>query len=123
MQETRILLIEDEPTTWEILTHVLRENGYIVDAVGSAGAATTCLDAIPYVLVITDLFLPDGDGVELADAAGERGCKTLIISDLVFQLPKRAASRHALLSKRVGAGEIVAAVQRTIGTSTVVTAD
>ena len=58
MPENRILLVEDEPTTREIVTHVLREAGYAVDTVGSAGAATTCLETVPYALVITDWFLP-----------------------------------------------------------------
>jgi two-component system, OmpR family, response regulator len=113
--ENRILLVEDEPTTREILTYVLREEGYAVDSVGSAGAATTCLGAIPYALVIADWFLPDGNGIVVADAAAELGAKTLIISDLVFQLPGGVAGAHQLLPKRVGATEIVAAVQRMIG--------
>jgi two-component system, OmpR family, response regulator len=113
--ENRILLVEDEPTTREILTYVLREEGYAVDSVGSAGAATTCLEAIPYALVIADWFLPDGNGIVVADAAAELGAKTLIISDLVFQLPGGVAGAHQLLPKRVGATEIVAAVQRMIG--------
>jgi two-component system, OmpR family, response regulator len=113
--DNRILLVEDEPTTREILTYVLREEGYAVDSVGSAGAATTCLEAIPYALVIADWFLPDGNGIVVADAAAELGAKTLIISDLVFQLPGGVAGAHQLLPKRVGATEIVAAVQRMIG--------
>ena len=115
MPEKRILVIEDEPTTREILTYTLREAGYAVDTVGSAGAATTCLDTIPYALVITDWFLPDGNGAELADAAAELGAKTFIMSDFIFQLPGSAARRHELLPKRVGPTEIVAAVQRMIG--------
>ena len=115
MPEKRNLVIENEPTTREILTYTLREAGYAVDTVGSAGAATTCLDTIPYALVITDWFLPDGNGAELADAAAELGAKTFIMSDFIFQLPGSAARRHELQPKRVGPTEIVAAVQRMIG--------
>ena len=80
-----------------------------------ATSASTCLEAIPYALVIADWFLPDGNGIVVADAAAELGAKTLIISDLVFQLPGGVAGAHQLLPKRVGATEIVAAVQRMIG--------
>jgi CheY-like chemotaxis protein len=48
----RILLVEDEPTTREVLTAILRGEGYEVDSVASTGAATTCLQSIPYELVI-----------------------------------------------------------------------
>ena len=115
MPENRILLVEDEPTTREIVTHVLRQAGYALDAVGGAGAATTCLETVSYALVIVDWFLPDGNGAEVADAAADRGSKTLVISDFVFQIPGRAAGGHELLSKRVTSTEILAAVHRMIG--------
>jgi CheY-like chemotaxis protein len=113
--ENRILLVEDEPTTREIVTHVLRDAGYALDAVGSAGAAATCLETVHYALVIVDWFLPDGNGAEIADAAAGRGSKTLVISDLVLQLPNKAASGHELLPKRSLSAEIAGAVQRMIG--------
>ena len=110
--ENRILLVEDEPTTQEILTHVLPEAGYPVDTVRSAGAAISCLETLRYTLVIVDWFLPDRNGSEVADAAAELGAETFIISDLVFQLPQQIAGRHELLSKRMGPTEILAAVRR-----------
>lgn len=115
MSENRILLVEDEPTTRELVTYALREAGYVLDAVGSAGAAATCLETVSYDLVIVDWFLPDGNGAEVADAAAERGSKTLVISDFVFQIPGRAVGGHELLSKRLASTEIVPAVYRIIG--------
>lgn len=115
MPENRILLVEDEPTTREIVTHVLRLAGYDLDAVGSVGAATTCLEMMPYALVIVDWFLPDGNGADIADVAAERGSKTLVVSDLVFQLPSNVAGAHELLQKRVLPTEIVAVVRAMIG--------
>jgi CheY-like chemotaxis protein len=112
--ETRILLVEDEPTIREILTYALRSEGLTVDTVGSAGAATTCLQSIPYALVIADWFLPDGNGVDIADAATNLGSRALIISDFLFQLPT-AKARHQLLSKRLGPEAIVEAIKQAIG--------
>src|SRR3954453_18940114 len=98
MPEKRILLIEDEATTREILTDVLRGEGYAVDSVATAGAATTCLDAISYQLVVADWVLPDGDGTDIADTAAQVGSKTLIVTGQLADLPAGVAKRHELQS-------------------------
>jgi CheY-like chemotaxis protein len=115
LPEKHILLVEDEATFREILTYFLRGKGYVVDAVGSAGAAITCLESVRYALVISDWLLPDGNGVDIADAAVKRGAKTLIVSGLLFPLPGGAAMRHELLLKHLGPTQVLAAVQRAIG--------
>jgi CheY-like chemotaxis protein len=111
----RILVVEDEATTREILTEALRGDGYAVDSVASAGAAATCLQSIQYALVIADWLLPDGNGIDVADHAAQLGAKTLIVSGYLFGLPGGAAERHQLLPKRLGHAAIVAIVRRVIG--------
>jgi len=115
MPEKRILLIEDEATTREILTEVLRGEGYEVDSVATAGAATTCLESIWYALVMADWVLPDGDGTDIADTAAQLGSKTLIVSGYVAELPAGVAERHQLLSKQLGHAEILVAVRTAMG--------
>src|SRR5580700_163681 len=115
MPENRILLVEDEATTREIITDLLRGEGYQVDSVATAGAASTCLQAIEYALVVADWVLPDGDGVDVADAAAQLGSKTLVVSGRLADLPFGVADRHDLLSKKLGHAEIVAAVMRASG--------
>src|ERR1700757_553911 len=115
MPELRILVVEDEATTREILTEALRSEGYSVDSVATAGAAATCLQSIRYALVISDWLLPDGNGIDVADQAVQLGARTLIVSGYLFRLPGGAAERHELLPKRLGHAEIVAAVRRAIG--------
>ena len=65
----RILLVEDEPTTREILAEVLRGEGYTVDTVAGVSTANVCLGSLEYELVVADWLLPDGDGVAVADRA------------------------------------------------------
>src|SRR6185437_14824278 len=76
MREKRILLVEDEATNREILTYALREEGYVVDAVVSAGAAMLCLELTAYAPVIADWLLPDGNGadISLASSRQSRWC-------------------------------------------------
>lgn len=98
----RILLVEDEPTTREILAEVLRGEGYTVDTVAGVSAANVCLGSLEYELVVADWLLPDGDGVAVADAAAALGFKTLIVSGVISQLPGDAHLRHRLILKRHG---------------------
>src|ERR1051325_9692017 len=102
MSEKLILLVEDEATTRAILTEVLRGEGYAVDSVATAAAATTCLRTIFYELVVADWVLPDGDGVDIADTAAQLGSKTLIVTGHLSDLPPGVADRHQLTSKRPG---------------------
>src|SRR4051794_9560279 len=116
MPEKRILLIEDEATTREIiLTDLLRAEGYAVDSVATAGAATTCLDAITYELVVSDWVLPDGDGTDIADTAAQLGSKTLIVTGHPAHLPAGVADRHELRTKQAGHAGVLLAVRQAIG--------
>jgi DNA-binding response OmpR family regulator len=115
MPENRILLVEDEPTTREIITELLRAEGYKVDSVATAGAAITCVQAISYALVIADRMLPDGDGVGIADTALQLGCKTMIITGYLEGLPKGSAERHQIFAKPLNPVEIIAATREAIG--------
>src|SRR5215217_6500185 len=115
MPEKRILLVEDEATTREILTDVLRREGYDVHSVATAAAATTCLESILYSLVVADWVLPDGDGTDVADTAAQLGSKTLIVTGHLSDLPAGVADRHQLRSKKAGHEQILAAVRQAIG--------
>ena len=68
-----------------------------------------------YCLVIADLRLPDGDGLEIAEHAADLGAVTFIMSSYLFQLERGTASRHELLMKPLRPSELVTAVQRRIG--------
>lgn len=114
MTEHRILLIEDEATSRELLTYILTGEGYAVDAVETAAAAIASLESTHYAVVIADWVLPDGNGIDLADRARELGAKTLIVSGYLIGLPAGAADRHILFRKPVRPDELVAAVQRAI---------
>ena len=117
MAEKRILLVEDESDISAFLTIALRGEGYVVDVAGTAGEAWAYLDAERYALVIADWRLPDGDGSLIADSAAELGAKTFLMSGYLFHMPGGRADTHETLMKPVRPSEMVAAVQRSIGTA------
>ena len=115
MPKTSILLIEDEPTSREILQYVLTEAGYHVEVVATAAAAHKQLSSAPYGLVIADWLLPDGDGIYIADRALALGACTLVITGHFSDLPPGTGGRHHLLMKPVRPAELLAIVRALIG--------
>ena len=113
--ENRILLVEDEATTREIMIELLRGQGYAIDSVATAGAAATCLQTIPYSLVIADWVLPDGDGIDVADSAAELGAQTLVVTGHTSSLPEGVAERHRTLAKPVDHQEVLTIIRGAIG--------
>lgn len=61
-----ILVVDDDHSMRQMLTEYLRGHGYRVDGAATAVEAVKAFAANQYDLVLLDLGLPDGDGVELA---------------------------------------------------------
>lgn len=67
MPET-ILIIEDEATFREALRHFLQDAGFAVREAVEAGQALELLETGPADMVLLDLGIPGGDGLELLSA-------------------------------------------------------
>ncbi|GAA6755763.1 response regulator transcription factor [Thermus thalpophilus] len=69
----RVLLVEDEPGVRSLLREALEEAGFAVDEASGVEEAEGLLLTFPYDLLVLDLFLPDGDGLEVLRFAREQG--------------------------------------------------
>lgn len=67
----RILLAEDDGVMREYLARALERSGYAVSAVDRGTAALPLLEAERYDLLLTDIVMPEMDGIELAQRAAE----------------------------------------------------
>ncbi len=81
MSPPRILVVEDEPSLRDMLAIFFRREGHEVHMQGSFAHGR---DAIrnapePYALVLTDMMMPDGSGLDIVTAARERSPKTEVI--------------------------------------------
>jgi DNA-binding NtrC family response regulator len=65
----RVLIVEDEEIVRQLLTGLLREEGYSVDAVPTGEEALKALDRELYDLVLLDLNLPGIHGMNVLSAA------------------------------------------------------
>ena len=61
----RVLLVDDEPDILELLELALRKMGLEVDKAGNVREALSRLAAQRYELCLTDMRLPDGDGLQV----------------------------------------------------------
>ena len=60
----RILLVEDNQRLAAIIKEGIERNGYVVDQAGSIGSAQHLLRSFDYQLIVLDLGLPDGHGLD-----------------------------------------------------------
>lgn len=67
----RILLAEDDTVMREYLTRALEKSGYAVSAVDRGTAALALLQTERFDLLLTDIVMPEMDGIELAQKAAD----------------------------------------------------
>ena len=67
----RILLAEDDTSMREYLQRALQRVGYEVAAVGCGTEAMPLLETEQFDLLLTDIVMPEMDGIELAQKASE----------------------------------------------------
>ena len=61
----RVLLVDDDPTLRRMLARLLRRAEFDVVDVGTGRRALAALEAKPFDVIVSDIHMPDGDGLEL----------------------------------------------------------
>jgi two-component system, OmpR family, response regulator len=75
----RVLLIEDEPNLGEAVREQIVGDAHSVDWFMRLDEAADALAAVPYELILLDLHLPDGRGLDLLRHLRQRGDATPVI--------------------------------------------
>ncbi len=73
MSELNVLVVDDEPAIRQVLSAALSKAGYPVETAASAAEALAKLDATSFDVVLSDVFMPITDGIELIRLARARG--------------------------------------------------
>src|SRR3954469_6552704 len=78
----QVLVVDDEPDLRTLYELTLLREGYRVEAAGTLAEAWTQLDAKKFDAVITDMRLPDGQGLELLKqmAAEQRAERCIVMT-------------------------------------------
>jgi CheY-like chemotaxis protein len=65
MRSRRILLVEDHPDTADVMALLLRQLGHQVQTADTVARATSLLREGEFDLLLSDIGLPDGTGIDL----------------------------------------------------------
>ncbi|MDW7650934.1 MAG: response regulator transcription factor [Bacillota bacterium] len=76
---TKILIVEDDLFLQDGLCELLRREGYLVDCAGTYREASLLAEKNTYSLIILDIMLPDGIGLELCASWRSAGQVTPIL--------------------------------------------
>jgi two-component system response regulator PilR (NtrC family) len=98
----RILVVDDERSMQEFLEIFLRDEGYHVALAGGLREALGQLEADEFDLVISDIQMPDGSGLEVLRAAQASSPETLVIMITAF-----ASTETALGAMKEGAYDYI----------------
>ncbi len=61
----RILLLDDSPSTLQVVEQMLATRGHEVESVGDGLHGLAHLVASPYDLLVTDIYMPGADGIQI----------------------------------------------------------
>lgn len=79
MRTMRILIIEDEKKTARFIQKGLEEAGYVVEAAESASGGLTLSANSEFDLIILDVMLPDGNGIDVARQLRNEGFRGFVL--------------------------------------------
>jgi DNA-binding response OmpR family regulator len=112
----RVLIVEDHDDSREMLEHLLDRQGYAVSAAGTCARARELAAGAPFDMLICDIDLPDGDGVELMRELRRQYLMTTIAltgltrSEDIARCEK--AGVHAFLAKPIAIEGLVHAIKQ-----------
>jgi CheY-like chemotaxis protein len=112
-----VLVVDDEPATRNFLRKILAEAGYRVAEASNGADAVRYIEASDVDLMITDLAMPEQEGIETIQMLrrSRPRLKTIAISGQFGASMLRAAEclgAHASLAKPVQPDELLEAVAR-----------
>jgi len=113
----RIILAEDDESLRRFLVKALEKAGYVVVAFGNGAEAYQRLREEPFSLLLTDIVMPEMDGIELARRASELDpdLKIMFITGfaaVALNSEEKAARDAKVLSKPFHLRDLVQEVER-----------
>jgi DNA-binding response OmpR family regulator len=110
----RVLIVDDSLVVRMNLAEILVADGFAPELCGTIAEARRALAAAPFPLVILDVLLPDGDGIDLLREIRERGdaapCAVMLLStetEVRDRIRGLATGADEYIGKPYDAGHVV----------------
>lgn len=112
----RVLVVDDEADIRELIDLTLARMGLVAECAGSVAEARAALDAGSFQLCLTDMRLPDGEGLDIVRHIGEHHGQTPVAVITAFGSAENAvaalkAGAFDYLAKPVGLEQLRALVK------------
>ncbi|MGA8180926.1 MAG: sigma-54 dependent transcriptional regulator [Desulfobacterales bacterium] len=75
----KILIVDDNPEVLKLIANILETNEYEVETVSRGESAIKKLESNDYDMVLTDLMMPDVDGMQVLEHVKSRASRTMCI--------------------------------------------
>ena len=98
----RVLVVDDERSMQEFLEIFLRSEGYEVETAGDVQSATLHVENDDFDIVISDMQMPDGTGIDVLHATHEHSPETVVIMITAF-----ASTENAIAAMKDGAYDYI----------------
>src|SRR5258705_2125444 len=102
MEKNRILIVDDEADIRELLSLTLQRMGLDTDCAGNEFEATQFMQKHSYDLCLTDMRLPDGDGLRLLEHVSKHYATTP-----VAVITAHGSAENAVAALKAGAFDYV----------------
>ena len=115
--EFDIIVVDDDDELRAIMADVLTEAGYAVREASSGAEAVKSLNSSPSDLIISDIFMPDMDGIELTRTLYQSGVQIRLLAisghvgDVDYLGAAKALGATQILRKPFKSNELLAAVE------------
>ena len=114
---SRILLIDDDEQVRTLLGRILKEAGHEVVEASNGREALECFRKVPTELVLTDILMPESDGLEVIAWIVEQHPTTRVIAmtggrgENNFLRSAEIVGAHRILAKPFGPERLLRVVQ------------
>jgi CheY-like chemotaxis protein len=118
----RVLVIDDDPQTRYLVGEMLRAAGHEIDVAADGAQAVRSFGTHPSDLILTDIFMPEQEGIETIMQLRKLWPATPIIAmsgnpsgPTMLSIAEKLGAR-AILTKPFLAKELLAALDKVLGT-------